>query len=76
MTLLDRADLPGSTRPALPVALSKEILKIKNYYSREEYDLISMTQHQQLYELQKKARLSKGKKTPESGRALEVEWPY
>ena len=29
-------------------------------------------QHQQLYELQKKARLIKGKKTPESSRALEA----
>ena len=31
-----------------------------------------MAQHQQLYELQKKARLIKGKKTPESSRALEA----
>ena len=38
-------------------------------YSREEYDLMSMTQHQQLYKLQEKARLVKGKKTPESSRA-------
>ena len=30
------------------------------------------TQHQQLYKLQKKAGLIKGKKTPESSRALEI----
>ena len=41
-------------------------------YSREEYDSMSMVQHQQLYELQKKARLVKGKKTSESSRALEA----
>ena len=41
-------------------------------YAREEYDLMSMAQCQQLYELQKKARLFKGKKTPESSRALEA----
>ena len=41
-------------------------------YSREEYDSKSMVQHQQLYKLQKKARLIKGKKTPESSRALET----
>ena len=41
-------------------------------YSREEYDSKSMVQHQQLYKLQKKARLIKGKKTPESSRALEA----
>ena len=41
-------------------------------YSREEYDSMSMAQHQQLYELQKKARLIKGKKAPESSRALEA----
>ena len=33
---------------------------------------MSTKQHQQLYDLQKKARLIKGKKTPESSRALEV----
>ena len=33
---------------------------------------MSMAQCQQLYELRKKARLIKGKKTPESGRALEA----
>ena len=33
---------------------------------------MSMTQHQQLYELWKKARLIKNKKTPESSRALEA----
>ena len=41
-------------------------------YSMEEYDSMSTAQHQQLYELQKKARLIKGKKTPESGKALEA----
>ena len=41
-------------------------------YSREEYDSMSTTQHQQLYELQKEAGLMKGKKTPESSRALEA----
>ena len=41
-------------------------------YSREEYDSISTTQHQQLYELWKKAGLIKGEKTPESSRALEA----
>ena len=33
---------------------------------------MSTVQHQQLYELQKKARLLKGKKTPESSRSLEA----
>ena len=33
---------------------------------------MSMVQHQQLYELQKKAELIKGKKTPDSSRALEA----
>ena len=33
---------------------------------------MSMAQHQQLYELQKKARLIKGKKTPEIRRVLEA----
>ena len=41
-------------------------------YSRKEYDSMSTAQHQQMYELQKKARLTKGKKTPESSRALET----
>ena len=41
-------------------------------YSREENDSMSMAQHQQLYVLQKKARLIKGKKTPESSRAVET----
>ena len=41
-------------------------------YSREEYDSMLMAQCQQPYEFQKKARLIKGKKTPESGRALEA----
>ena len=33
---------------------------------------MSAAQHQQLYELQNKANLIKGKKTPESSRALEA----
>ena len=41
-------------------------------YSREEYDMMLMAQHQQLYKLQKKARLVKGEKTPESSRALKA----
>ena len=41
-------------------------------YSREEYDSMLVAQHQQLYELWKKARLIKGKKTPESSSALEA----
>ena len=41
-------------------------------YSQEEYDSMLAAQCQQLYELQKKARLIKGKKTPESSRALEA----
>ena len=47
----------------------KGTIKLKKY-SREEYDSMSMAQHQQLFELQKKARLIKLKKTPESSRAL------
>ena len=41
-------------------------------YSRKEYDSMSMAQHQQLYELLKKIRLMKRKKTSESSRALEA----
>ena len=37
--------------------------------SREEYDSMSVAQCQQLYELQKNARLITSKKTPESSRA-------
>ena len=33
---------------------------------------MSVAQHQQLYELQKRAGLIKGKKTPESSKALEA----
>ena len=40
--------------------------------SRQEYDSMSAAQHQQLYELRKRARLIKGKKTPESSKALET----
>ena len=44
-------------------------------YSIEEYDSMSIVQCQQLYELQQKAGHAKGKKTPESRRALEeVPW--
>ena len=41
-------------------------------YSREEYNSMSAVQHQQLYELWKRAGLIKGKKIPESSRALEA----
>ena len=41
-------------------------------YSREENDSITMTQCKQLYELQKKVVLIKGKKTQDSIRALEA----
>ena len=41
-------------------------------YSREEFNLMSAAQCKQLYELQKKAGLVKGKKTQESSRALEA----
>ena len=41
-------------------------------YLREEYESMSTKQCQQLYELQKRARLRKGKKTPEKNKALEV----
>ena len=61
----------GQTRPAKwqKTSASCGILKGKvelKKYSREEYDSMSKAQCQQLYELQKKARLIKGKKTPES----------
>ena len=41
-------------------------------YSREKYDSMSVAQRHQLYELWKRARLMKGKKTSESSRALEA----
>ena len=41
-------------------------------YSREEYDLMLIAWCQQLYELQMKTGLIKGKKTKESSRALEA----
>ena len=41
-------------------------------YLQEEYDSMSVAQCQQLCELRKKAGLIKGKKTPESSRALEA----
>ena len=46
-------------------------IKLKKY-SREEYNLMSTTQHQQSYKLWKKARFIKCKKTPVSGRDLEA----
>ena len=48
----------------------KWMIKLKKY-SKEEYDSM-LSHHQQLYELQKKARLMKGKKIPESSRALKA----
>ena len=39
-------------------------IELKMYY-REDYDSMSMGQQQQLYKLQQKAGLLKGKKTPE-----------
>ena len=41
-------------------------------YSSEEYDSMSMRQHQQFYKLWKKVGLIKGKKIPENNRALEA----
>ena len=41
-------------------------------YSKEMYDSMLVAQHQQLYELQKKAGLIKGKKTQESSRTLKA----
>ena len=46
------------------MSLSKGKIELKKY-SREEHDSMSTTKHQQLYELQKKAGLTKGKKIPE-----------
>ena len=40
--------------------------------SQDEYELMLAAQYQQLYELQKKAGLIKGEKTPESSKALEA----
>ena len=56
-----RPDLPKGRRPALVMALSEEILSLKKYF-REEYDSMLAAQRQQLYELQKRARLIKGEK--------------
>ena len=58
-------------RPALPMALSREKIQLKKY-SSVEYESMSTEQQQQLYELQKKARLIEGKKTLEGSRALEA----
>ena len=44
-------------------------IELKKYF-REEYGLMLMAKNQQLYELQKKANLIKGKKTQESSSAL------
>ena len=49
----------------------REKIELKKYY-REEYDSISALQRQQLYELQKRARLIRGKKTPEGKRGSEA----
>ena len=49
----------------------KEKIELKKY-SREEHDSMSMAQCQKLYELQKRARLIKGEKTPESSRVLDA----
>ena len=49
----------------------KRKIRLKKY-PREEYDSMLMAQHQQLYEHWKKAGLIKGKKIPESSRALET----
>ena len=46
-----------------------------NKYSRVEYDSLLVAQPQQQYELQKKAKLIRGKKTTESSRALEARVP-
>ena len=50
----------------------KEKIEMKKY-SMEEYDLMLMTQCQQLYELQKKTRLIKGKKTPKAAELWRLE---
>ena len=47
------------------------VIELKKY-SQEEYDSMSAAQHQELYELWKNAGLIKGKKTPESNRALKA----
>ena len=41
-------------------------------FSMEKHDYMAMAQCQQLYTLQKEARLRKGSKTPERNRALEA----
>ena len=67
----------AQTRPAKQQKSSaihdtfKGKIELKKYF-REEYDSTLMAQCQQLYELQKKAGLIKGKKTPESSRVLEA----
>ena len=67
----------SQTRPVKQQKISdscgtlKENIELKKY-SREEYDSMWTAQNQQLYELQKKAGLIKGKKTSESSRSLEA----
>ena len=68
--MLTKPDLTSSRRSA-PTVMFNEKIELKKY-SREEYDSMSMAQHQQLCKLQKKAVLIKGKKTSESNRALEA----
>ena len=63
MPLLGRVDLPSSKRLVLGTFKGKIELK---KYSMEEYDIMPSAQHQQLYELWKKAGLIKGKKNPEA----------
>ena len=46
-------------------------IKMRKYLPKK-YDSMSATQHQQLYELWRTARLIKGKKTPESSKVLEA----
>ena len=67
----------GQSRPAKQQKTSathgtfKGKIELKKY-SRVEYESMLMAQCQKLYNLWKKARLIKVKKTPESSRALEA----
>ena len=67
----------GQTRPVKQQKTStnhgtfKEKIELKKY-SREEYDSMSVAQHQQHYKLWKKAGLIKGKNTSDSSRALDA----
>ena len=58
-------------KPTTTHGTFNENIELKKY-SREEYDSMLTEQRQQLYQLQKKAVLIKGKKTQESSRALEA----